>query len=192
MSDADNEQLRPPPSWDKFEEICADLFSRIKPPWTLVRENSECYVVRDANGMRAATTSRLSSTILRSTLRSTRTCSTTKVARATLCSSRAPARTASETHTIQRPRPDLPGGAHLIPLKSLLDPGRPKMLVPRLAPGAWDTWTCLWLISRWQLCPALACWCALLARTLLGIRFRNSSGSTSSFSARRPMTFMLT
>lgn len=73
-----------------------------------------------------------------------------------------------------------------------LDPGPPKMLVPRLAPGAWDTWTCLWLISRWQLCPALACWCALLARTLLGIRFRNSSGSTSSLSARRPMTFMLT
>jgi hypothetical protein len=29
MSDANNEQLRPPPSWDKFEEICADLFSRI-------------------------------------------------------------------------------------------------------------------------------------------------------------------
>lgn len=103
MSDADNEQLRPPPSWDKFEEICADLFSRIKPPWTLVRENSECYVVRDANGMRAATTSRLSSTILRSTLRSTRTYSTTKVARATLRSGRGPARTASETHTIQRP-----------------------------------------------------------------------------------------
>lgn len=92
MSDADNEQLRPPPSWDKFDEICADLFSRIKPPWTLVRENSECYVVRDANGVRAATT-----------LRSTRTCSTTKVARATLCSGRGPARTASETHTIQRP-----------------------------------------------------------------------------------------
>ena len=29
MSDANNEQLLPPPSWDKFEEICADLFSRI-------------------------------------------------------------------------------------------------------------------------------------------------------------------
>jgi hypothetical protein len=29
MSDSNNEQLRPPPSWDKFEEICADLFSRI-------------------------------------------------------------------------------------------------------------------------------------------------------------------
>ena len=29
MSDANNEQLRPPPSWDKFEEIRADLFSRI-------------------------------------------------------------------------------------------------------------------------------------------------------------------
>lgn len=29
MSDANNEQFRPPPSWDKFEEICADLFSRI-------------------------------------------------------------------------------------------------------------------------------------------------------------------
>jgi len=29
MSDANNEQLRPPPSWDKFEEICADLFARI-------------------------------------------------------------------------------------------------------------------------------------------------------------------
>ncbi|MGV7219684.1 hypothetical protein [Bradyrhizobium sp. UFLA05-112] len=26
MSD---EQLRPPASWDKFEEICADLFSRV-------------------------------------------------------------------------------------------------------------------------------------------------------------------
>ncbi|WP_407193767.1 tetratricopeptide repeat protein [Bradyrhizobium sp. STM 3566] len=29
MSDSNNEQLRPPPDWDKFEEICADLFSRI-------------------------------------------------------------------------------------------------------------------------------------------------------------------
>jgi hypothetical protein len=29
MSDANNEQLLPPASWDKFEEICADLFSRI-------------------------------------------------------------------------------------------------------------------------------------------------------------------
>jgi len=29
MSDANNEQPRPPPSWDKFEEISADLFSRI-------------------------------------------------------------------------------------------------------------------------------------------------------------------
>ncbi|MFH0302497.1 hypothetical protein AAFX91_36080 [Bradyrhizobium sp. 31Argb] len=29
MSDANNEQLRPPPSWEKFEEICADLFARI-------------------------------------------------------------------------------------------------------------------------------------------------------------------
>jgi hypothetical protein len=29
MSDANNEQLRPPQSWDKFEEICADLFARI-------------------------------------------------------------------------------------------------------------------------------------------------------------------
>lgn len=29
MSDSNHEQLRPPPSWDKFEEICADLFSRI-------------------------------------------------------------------------------------------------------------------------------------------------------------------
>lgn len=27
MSDADNEQLRPPPSWDKFDEICADFFA---------------------------------------------------------------------------------------------------------------------------------------------------------------------
>ncbi|MGW1426644.1 hypothetical protein ACWAT4_41925 (plasmid) [Bradyrhizobium manausense] len=29
MSGANNEQLRPPPSWDKFEEICADHFLRI-------------------------------------------------------------------------------------------------------------------------------------------------------------------
>jgi hypothetical protein len=29
MSDSNQEQLRPPPSWDKFEEICADLFSKI-------------------------------------------------------------------------------------------------------------------------------------------------------------------
>lgn len=29
MSDANNEQLRPPPSWEKFEEMCADLFARI-------------------------------------------------------------------------------------------------------------------------------------------------------------------
>ena len=27
---------------------------RFKPPWTLVRENSECYVVRDANGVTVA------------------------------------------------------------------------------------------------------------------------------------------
>ena len=27
---------------------------RFKPPWTLVRENSECYVVRDANGVTLA------------------------------------------------------------------------------------------------------------------------------------------
>src|SRR6185437_6465550 len=27
---------------------------RFKPPWTLVRENSECYVVRDANGVALA------------------------------------------------------------------------------------------------------------------------------------------
>lgn len=26
----------------------------IKPPWTLLRENSECYVVRDANGVTVA------------------------------------------------------------------------------------------------------------------------------------------
>jgi hypothetical protein len=25
-----------------------------KPPWTLIRENSECYVVRDANGVTVA------------------------------------------------------------------------------------------------------------------------------------------
>lgn len=37
MSDANNEQLRPPPSWDKFEEICADLFSRIWKDDQLVR-----------------------------------------------------------------------------------------------------------------------------------------------------------
>lgn len=37
MSDANNEQLRPPPSWDKFEEICADLFSRIWKDNQLVR-----------------------------------------------------------------------------------------------------------------------------------------------------------
>jgi tetratricopeptide (TPR) repeat protein len=37
MSDANNEQLRPPPSWDKFEEICADLFSRIWNDSQLVR-----------------------------------------------------------------------------------------------------------------------------------------------------------
>lgn len=29
MSDSNHEQLRAPPSWDKFEEICADLFSKI-------------------------------------------------------------------------------------------------------------------------------------------------------------------
>jgi hypothetical protein len=27
---------------------------RFKPPWTLVRENSECYVVKDANGVTLA------------------------------------------------------------------------------------------------------------------------------------------
>jgi hypothetical protein len=27
---------------------------RFKPPWTLIRENSECYVVRDANGVTLA------------------------------------------------------------------------------------------------------------------------------------------
>ena len=37
MSDANNEQLLPPPSWDKFEEICADLFSRICKDTQLVR-----------------------------------------------------------------------------------------------------------------------------------------------------------
>jgi hypothetical protein len=37
MSDANNEQLRPPPSWDKFEDICADLFSRIWNDTLLVR-----------------------------------------------------------------------------------------------------------------------------------------------------------
>jgi hypothetical protein len=37
MSDANNEQLLPPPSWDKFEEICADLFSRIWGDTQLVR-----------------------------------------------------------------------------------------------------------------------------------------------------------
>lgn len=37
MSDAGNEQLRPPPSWDKFEEICADLFVRIWADDQLVR-----------------------------------------------------------------------------------------------------------------------------------------------------------
>jgi len=25
-----------------------------KPPWTLIRENSECYVVKDANGVTLA------------------------------------------------------------------------------------------------------------------------------------------
>lgn len=29
MSDANYEQLRPPPTWEAFEEICADLFSRL-------------------------------------------------------------------------------------------------------------------------------------------------------------------
>ncbi|WIG52198.1 MAG: hypothetical protein OJF48_003116 [Afipia sp.] len=37
MSDANNEQLQPPPSWEKFEEICADLFSRIWDDPQLVR-----------------------------------------------------------------------------------------------------------------------------------------------------------
>jgi len=37
MSDANNEQPRPPPSWDRFEEICADLFSRIWKDNQLVR-----------------------------------------------------------------------------------------------------------------------------------------------------------
>jgi hypothetical protein len=37
MSDANNEQLLAPPSWDKFEEICADLFSRIWGDTQLVR-----------------------------------------------------------------------------------------------------------------------------------------------------------
>jgi hypothetical protein len=37
MSDANNEQLYPPPSWSKFEEICADLFSRIWNDTQLVR-----------------------------------------------------------------------------------------------------------------------------------------------------------
>ncbi|MGJ5134358.1 HTH domain-containing protein [Bradyrhizobium oligotrophicum] len=37
MSDANNEQLLPPPSWDKFEEMCADLFSRIWNDTQLVR-----------------------------------------------------------------------------------------------------------------------------------------------------------
>jgi hypothetical protein len=27
---------------------------RFKPPWTLIRENSECYTVRDANGVTVA------------------------------------------------------------------------------------------------------------------------------------------
>ena len=27
---------------------------RFKPPWTLIRENSECYVVKDANGVTLA------------------------------------------------------------------------------------------------------------------------------------------
>ena len=27
---------------------------RFKPPWTLIRENSECYVVQDANGVTVA------------------------------------------------------------------------------------------------------------------------------------------
>ena len=27
---------------------------RFKPPWTLVQENSECYVVKDANGVTLA------------------------------------------------------------------------------------------------------------------------------------------
>ncbi|NOJ41056.1 HTH domain-containing protein [Bradyrhizobium australiense] len=40
MSDANNEQLRPPQSWDKFEEICADLFSRIWNDTQLVRYGS--------------------------------------------------------------------------------------------------------------------------------------------------------
>ena len=36
---------------------------RFKPPWTLVRENSECYVVKDANGVTLAWLHRLFSTL---------------------------------------------------------------------------------------------------------------------------------
>jgi hypothetical protein len=32
--------------------FCSHESSRhFKPPWTLIRENSECYVVKDANGV---------------------------------------------------------------------------------------------------------------------------------------------
>jgi tetratricopeptide (TPR) repeat protein len=37
MSDSNNEQLRPPPSWDRFEEMCADLFGSIWKDSQLVR-----------------------------------------------------------------------------------------------------------------------------------------------------------
>src|SRR5882724_337187 len=41
MSDANNEQLLPPSSWEKFEEICADLFSRIWNDTQVVRYGRE-------------------------------------------------------------------------------------------------------------------------------------------------------
>ena len=34
--------------------VLMESSSRFKPPWTLVRENSECYIVRDANGVALA------------------------------------------------------------------------------------------------------------------------------------------
>ena len=37
-----------------FLDSTMESSRRFKPPWTLVRENSECYVVRDANGVTLA------------------------------------------------------------------------------------------------------------------------------------------
>src|SRR5262249_34936539 len=39
---------------DSLYFVLMESSRRFKPPWTLVRENSECYVVRDANGVTLA------------------------------------------------------------------------------------------------------------------------------------------